>query len=1821
MSNGLQQTYIAGRTDADKLGSDINEYTKVLYGVAKVLKNRGFNTTANELSNWFHNPLASIRASEQIEQIIKAMDATFADGLKRGKDSYETTKAIDQSTVSWRQTRLNSAVTHDPTNDVEGLISDHLKDKFTGIRRGTKQWKEESEKVADKALKAARTKKVNSIREELSQFKSWWDRDGQKLIDTAQREADHTETQMKIIYALNPDSKAIQEAEDQLKSINSRIIQFQSSGTSTIQKAEAELKKLSEVQEIKKDIEKGETVTIPANVITENIKKIKSESKYFRNVSKEYDDRSGYYNVHELVEKAYPFTYEGIEMFAAKGMGLHPIWNVTEVKTGLLIPGDGKTKDVAIQAAKKTVDRSTPAKIKEMITTSAKRMEKEGFKEYVEESEVKDIKKNLQKNETITVPSSFLKAIKPVINKEIKKPNYGTYNKGGRTQTGIVSYDYYEVEPNPPKDLQYQGIKSFHGDSASLMFSKSTGKTYINPANTKEYLTHVRHEKSEGDWDDETARFGEKVTVTADPDNPEIYHAYKGTIIRSLNKGKLIEVRPEGQTEGSFRVDASRVIPAQEIAEIKKEVGKGETVEVPEHVISEITTDKQFIGKRAKHSEFGEVLVIWENPAKNRALIQFDDGEKQETQMHKLKFLSSLEKEKEVPATIKEEIKQGETVTIPADSIKPVAEKQTFRYASFNRPLWIGFDPGVPYKIVEKTMADNINGRAPHDVIETNIPISEEHKYSLQLTDYQEVADKNELMDYARTKMEGSYLGNMIDQIRNKKVTTKEKIDYYVGKIPNRLAASRASPDIGDIKQELAKGETVTVPVEVIESTPETDWNYSLKKALKHEEDERKRIYTTVEAFREARTKQADLLESDFHLKSYKDKAEKYKPGTIQYNKHMAVYKERLKEIADLRKEAEAGKTLQELKLEETMRQNDEQVAEKRSQEDIELKRDERLRNTDTEILKQSAFAANIAWTNDKLSWKDRRAAKDEGRAVLAILTERGIDISQELIAHKLSSSEVKEIKKEMDKGKTVTIPESTLKATVEIISNDLERSKYTYPLSSEEIKENELSGGIEVHNIGGLSKRNSKGQIIGSNDLGFIRLKNGKYYTEYQGKEGWVKGLAFDNYIHAHRYVLDKSGYKPIPDIKEEVTKGETVTVPEEALKMVVDAEPSAEVKEWFDKAHGIKDYKGGRQDRRNILSMLINNMPYGNVKSFGDMAKMAKAIGKDMGYGEATSGTWERHFAEQIANETGRDVSIIGNAIVVHPGNKHSEKLPDGGLKPIPMPEPAPKKPAEEPQDVKEKIDTGNAILDELIEASDKVYPMAVYNVESKYYKRQEEARKYTQDIYNFLLHGGEEPDIPVMLKPHSTDSTDEYIKLEAKLKLLFKKAVAAAKKTRSLQKKQVDTVKSQVSEGETVVVPEPVLKTATQPVSDAENQRRIDLMNEKIKTKRTLNVGVFHEGKLIRGGFKDAYSASNFMNDTFFVGTRASAEKRRALNPADFGWKVELIDEKIEILNKDELKQIASGKTVEVSEAVIIEDIESTQKQKVIKYSDPITGKEVKNTFDLVHAEDLPNYSSFRNQLPYFLNPKGFNYTKMVDDFVDDFNKKHHTARFVTTRYIVEKAISNARKAPPSPLIEDVREIKKDMARGETVTVSEPALKVQMQDTRTDAQIIEDLSKEEKTSSRRPYSELTLREKTIVDKEAIKQYPVTSAHIGALITISGTDDKRLKEFDNLLRQGETIAIPQPLLAKQLEAPAAPALLYPSSPGYGDRNFIKEGKTLKISGAKLGAMLQPAKKINKPKPKPESKHLCTPPVRVRGYHVVEHNRSCPVKGKGKRK
>ena len=106
-----------------------------------------------------------------------------------------------------------------------------------------------------------------------------------------------------------------------------------------------------------------------------------------------------------------------------------------------------------------------------------------------------------------------------------------------------------------------------------------------------------------------------------------------------------------------------------------------------------------------------------------------------------------------------------------------------FRYASFNRPLWIGFDPGTVYTIVEKQKSDEVNGRMPWDVIETSERISPEHLYNLQLTSYEEIAEKALLYEYAKSKFTGNYLKCINDQIHSKTITTTEKIDYFLNKM------------------------------------------------------------------------------------------------------------------------------------------------------------------------------------------------------------------------------------------------------------------------------------------------------------------------------------------------------------------------------------------------------------------------------------------------------------------------------------------------------------------------------------------------------------------------------------------------------------------------------------------------------------------------------------------------------------------------------------------------------------------------------------------------------------------------------------------------------------------------------------------------------------------------------------------------------------------------------------------------------------------------------------------------------------------------------
>ena len=114
-----------------------------------------------------------------------------------------------------------------------------------------------------------------------------------------------------------------------------------------------------------------------------------------------------------------------------------------------------------------------------------------------------------------------------------------------------------------------------------------------------------------------------------------------------------------------------------------------------------------------------------------------------------------------------------------------------FRYASFNRPLWLCFDPGVSYKIVDIKESDKINGRTPHNVIETEERISPEKLYSLELTSYEEVEAKNRLYIYAKSKFTGRYLDNINYLIHEKTITTPEKIDYYYNKLQKTLNTNK----------------------------------------------------------------------------------------------------------------------------------------------------------------------------------------------------------------------------------------------------------------------------------------------------------------------------------------------------------------------------------------------------------------------------------------------------------------------------------------------------------------------------------------------------------------------------------------------------------------------------------------------------------------------------------------------------------------------------------------------------------------------------------------------------------------------------------------------------------------------------------------------------------------------------------------------------------------------------------------------------------------------------------------------------------------------
>lgn len=112
----------------------------------------------------------------------------------------------------------------------------------------------------------------------------------------------------------------------------------------------------------------------------------------------------------------------------------------------------------------------------------------------------------------------------------------------------------------------------------------------------------------------------------------------------------------------------------------------------------------------------------------------------------------------------------------------------------------------------------------------------------------------------------------------------------------------------------------------------------------------------------------------------------------------------------------------------------------------------------------------------------------------------------------------------------------------------------------------------------------------------------------------------------------------------------------------------PGPEVKDWMKRALGIEDYKGGRHDRIQMLSLLIQNSELGNIRSISEAGSMALALGKDLGYGipPAYGKSRERYYAEKIAAETGKEVHIIKSSDIIKPPAKITPPVPPVGLIP---------------------------------------------------------------------------------------------------------------------------------------------------------------------------------------------------------------------------------------------------------------------------------------------------------------------------------------------------------------------------------------------------------------------------------------------------------------------------------------------------------------------------------------------------------------------------
>ncbi len=221
----LQSIYEDGQKSAEKLG-DINDYTRVVYGLSAVLKSKGVVIKPMELANIWHMPLVMIKLNMKIDQVIKSMEGEFK-RFADGNMPYEIEHGLSYQNISYYINKIESAKNHDPQKDVDNIIEYNIKQKYPKIRKNSKQYKEQVSIISDKALNLAKKNKEESIKESIKSLQEYYNNTAKKTISKAREHAKDYESRSDVIEALIPNSEYIPKVRNISKDINKRVDEYE----------------------------------------------------------------------------------------------------------------------------------------------------------------------------------------------------------------------------------------------------------------------------------------------------------------------------------------------------------------------------------------------------------------------------------------------------------------------------------------------------------------------------------------------------------------------------------------------------------------------------------------------------------------------------------------------------------------------------------------------------------------------------------------------------------------------------------------------------------------------------------------------------------------------------------------------------------------------------------------------------------------------------------------------------------------------------------------------------------------------------------------------------------------------------------------------------------------------------------------------------------------------------------------------------------------------------------------------------------------------------------------------------------------------------------------------------------------------------------------------------------------------------------------------------------------------------------------------------------------------------------------------------------